>query len=422
MILFTKQFLSIIILQAQLCKIFQEKTMPEITVPKYVKNVIKDLTAHGYPACIVGGCVRDMFLGVTPNDWDIATAALPEQVIELFPDSIPTGIKHGTVTVRSGGQFVEVTTFRADEGYADHRHPDTVSFVGDLTTDLSRRDFTVNAMAISPSGTVIDPYRGLDDIRAGIIRCVGAPEKRFREDALRMLRAFRFSSRLGFTIDPETLSAIKDNASLAAGLSAERVRDEVEKILMTDKPETVFTVMELGLLDTFLVRRPESDVGFACISAIKKNTQPRWAAFAKLLLEDGCIENVWDFLKSLRLDGHTVRCGSAAAEILASPPPETNVEWKRLLRRYGVDAAECAALCCDALYSTGHADALKKVLKSGECFSLKYLAVNGNDLAALGLYGRPLGEMLEFLLDYVIDYPENNRRELLLSLASQSED
>ena len=174
--------------------------MVDITPPKYVRNVLKTLSSHGYPACIVGGCVRDMILRVPPNDWDIATAATPEELLELFPDSIPTGIKHGTLTVRSGGQFVEVTTFRDDGEYLDHRHPDHVSFVGDLNTDLSRRDFTINAIAVTATGVLVDPYHGIDDIRSGIIRAVGSPKQRFEEDALRMLRAFRFSSRLGFEI------------------------------------------------------------------------------------------------------------------------------------------------------------------------------------------------------------------------------
>ena len=144
--------------------------MVDITPPKYVRNVLKTLSSHGYPACIVGGCVRDMILRVPPNDWDIATAATPEELLELFPDSIPTGIKHGTLTVRSGGQFVEVTTFRDDGKYLDHRHPDHVSFVGDLNTDLSRRDFTINAIAVTATGVLVDPYHGIDDIRSGMSR------------------------------------------------------------------------------------------------------------------------------------------------------------------------------------------------------------------------------------------------------------
>ena len=168
------------------------------TPPKHVKHIMITLQARGYRAFLVGGCVRDMILGAQPQDWDICTSALPEQVMEVFPGSRPTGLRHGTVTVTENAKSVEVTTFRSEGRYADHRHPDSVSFVGDLTTDLSRRDFTMNAIAVSIDGLVADPFGGVEDIKNKLIRCVGEPEQRFEEDALRMFRAFRFSARLGF--------------------------------------------------------------------------------------------------------------------------------------------------------------------------------------------------------------------------------
>ena len=210
--------------------------MANVTPPKYVRQILFSLQSRGFAAYLVGGCVRDILLGVRPQDWDICTSALPEQVLDVFPGSRPTGIKHGTVTVVIGSRSAEVTTFRSEGDYADHRHPSSVAFVGNLTTDLMRRDFTMNAMAVSADGLIIDPYGGAEDIRRGCIRCVGAPEKRFDEDALRMLRAFRFSSRLGFEIEPATLAAIGKKAPLAAGLAAERVSTEVEKILLTARP------------------------------------------------------------------------------------------------------------------------------------------------------------------------------------------
>ncbi len=396
--------------------------MVEITPPKYVRSVLHKLKAHGYSSCIVGGCVRDLILGVQPHDWDVATGALPDQVLALFPDAIPTGIRHGTVTVRSGGQFVEVTTFRTDGDYADHRHPDTVSFVGDLNTDLSRRDFTINAIAVTSEGVIIDPFHGIADIQAHVIRCVGDPAKRFEEDALRMLRAFRFSSRLGFEIEAETFRAVEEHAGLSAGLSAERVRDEMEKILLTAHPETLYTVIRLGLLDVFLNGHLSRDAGLLRIATLRKKPLPRWALFCTVLMADECISSVRGFLTSLRLDGRTIRCCSDACEILSKSPPSEFPAWKRLLNRYGVDSVECAALCWDAIYGGDAESMLKKVLKSGECFSLRNLAVNGKDLLPLGYKGRKLGEMLDFLLDYVIDYPENNQRDLLLSLVIPSDD
>ena len=392
--------------------------MLDMTPPKYVRNVLRTLQIHGYPSCIVGGCVRDLVLGTEPNDWDVATAAHPEEVMALFPRCIPTGIRHGTVTVRSGAGFVEVTTFRSDGDYADHRHPDTVSFVGDLNTDLSRRDFTMNAIAVTADGVIIDPYRGMEDISAGIVRCVSVPDKRFEEDALRMLRAFRFSARLGFEIEDGTMRAIRNNAPLASALSSERVRDEIEKMLLTGSPEILYQVVDCGLLDRFLNRHLSRDDGLMLIAALKKRAIPRWALFSAILLADECISDVRQFLTDLHLDGKTIRCCTTACELLKKAHPESRAVWKKLLFRHGIDAVECAALCWDVLYGGEFASLLQEIIRSGECFTLRDLAVNGNDLAGLGLKGKQLGEMLTFLLEYVIEHPENNRRETLMALAS----
>lgn len=396
--------------------------MANITPPKYVRHILVTLQSRGHPAYLVGGCVRDMLLGVQPHDWDICTGALPEQVLEIFPGSRPTGLKHGTVTVTLNSRSVEVTTFRSEGDYADHRHPDMVSFVGDLTTDLSRRDFTMNAIAISPDGLTADPFGGAADIGKKLIRCVGLPEQRFEEDALRMFRALRFSARLGFEIESGTLEAIGKKAHLASALAAERVRDEVEKILLTPSPETVFTLIDLGLMDTYLLRRLSRAEPLARLRLLPKKSLCRWAGLCLVLLSEGAVRSAEDFLLKLRLDSRTLRCCAEAAVILQSLLPSTPVAWKRLLHRSGVDTVTCAAACGDALYGGSRAKELKVVLKSGECFSMKHLAVSGDDLLALGLRGKELGEMLNFLLDYVMEYPRNNRRELLLSLAKGTEE
>ena len=393
----------------------------EISPPKYVKTILKTLASHGHLACIVGGCVRDMVLGVAPNDWDVATSALPEEVMELFPDSKGTGIKHGTVTVKIGSKSAEVTTFRTDGEYKDHRHPEAVNFIGDLTGDLARRDFTVNAMAITSDGTFMDPFHGLEDIKNHLIRAVGEPAKRFEEDALRMLRAFRFSSRLEFEIEEETMRAIRDNAHLAGTLAPERVRDEVEKILMSVSPSYLYDLIDCGLLDRYLNNHLSRRDGLDCIADMPKKALPRFAAFCTVLEADECIDSTWDFLTSLRLDGRTINCCSASSSIVKTQPPEDRVTWKRLLRKYGVDAVECAASVWDAFYGTGNTESLKSVLKSGECFSVRHLAINGNDIASFGYKGKQIGEMLEFLLDYVIEYPENNTHEKLMILCSNSD-
>ena len=396
--------------------------MENIAPPKYVRQVLRGLQARGHVAYLVGGCVRDMALGVRPHDWDICTSALPEQVMDIFPQSRPTGLKHGTVTVIENAKSVEVTTFRSESSYTDHRHPDSVSFVGDLTADLSRRDFTMNAIAVHTDGLVSDPFGGMDDIKNKLIRCVGDPEKRFEEDALRMFRAIRFSARLDFAIEPATRAAIIKKAPLAAALAAERVRDETEKILLTKRPELVFDLIRAGLLDRYLLCRLSDDALLRRISALPRKALPRWAALCRILQQSGCISSPTDFLLSLRLDSRTIRCCADCAVLLEQAPPGSSVEWKRLLSRKGVDTVTCAAQCSDALYGGESQKALKAVLKSGECFSMKHLAVTGDDLLALGIHGRQLGEMLRFLLDYVMEYPENNKRELLLSLAKYSEE
>ena len=396
--------------------------MENISPPKYVRQVLRSLQARGHVAYLVGGCVRDMALGVRPHDWDICTGALPEQVMEVFPGALPTGLKHGTVTVRINSRSVEVTTFRSEENYADHRHPETVRFVGELTTDLSRRDFTINAMALSPDGLIMDPFGGLTDLEHRCIRCVGSPELRFEEDALRMFRALRFSARLDFTIEEATLAAIGKKAHLASALAAERIRDEVEKTLLTPRPETVGLMQHLGLLDGFLCARADALPELKLLTKLPRKALDRWMALCVILRRRGLISSVEDFLTALRLDSRTIRCCTDGAALLEGRKPRGAPEWKRILRRWGVDTVSCAARCRDALDGGSSSRELKSVLKSGECFSMKHLAVSGDDLTALGLKGRELGEMLNFLLDYVIEYPENNRRELLLSLAGNTEE
>ena len=396
--------------------------MANISPPKYVKHILVTLQSRGHAAYLVGGSVRDMILGVQPQDWDVCTSALPEQTLEIFPGSRPTGLKHGTVTVCVNSRSVEVTTFRSDGSYADHRHPDAVSFVGDLTTDLSRRDFTMNAIALPPDGLVADPFGGVDDIRNKMIRCVGYPELRFEEDALRMFRALRFSARLGFEIETETLAAIKKKAPLAASLAPERVRDEVEKILLTPSPETVYTLIELGLLDVFLIKRMPEPWRLHRLRTLPRKAMPRWAALCCALEKFGCISSAEELLSALRLDSRTIRCCSDAALLVKKPKPADSVTWKRFLCQYGVDSVSCAAQCWDAFTGGSSMRELRMLLKSGECFSMKHLAVSGDDLLELGLRGRELGDMLRFLLDYVMEYPANNRRELLLTLVRGTEE
>ena len=262
----------------------------------------------------------------------------------------------------------------------------------------------------------------MDDIRNRLIRCVGEPERRFEEDALRMFRAIRFAAKLNFTIEAETLAAIYKLAPLSAALAVERVRDELEKLLLSSHPELLGTLISAGLLDRYLRRRPEGEAPFSRIALLPRKALPRWCAAAVLLKEAGCIASVQDFLAALRLDNRTIRCSADAAALLEASVPKSAVEWKRQLRDYGVETVRCSAKLRDALRGGRSERALAAVLKSGECFSMKHLAVSGDDLLALGLRGRTLGDMLNFLLDYVISFPGNNTREILLNLAKGTEE
>ncbi|MBR5095213.1 MAG: hypothetical protein IK095_08965 [Oscillospiraceae bacterium] len=394
--------------------------MAKISPPRYVRQVLVTLQVRGFPTFLVGGCVRDMLLGVQPHDWDICTAALPEQIMALFPGSRLTGGATGTVTVRVNSRQVEVTPFRTESSYTDHRHPDLVRFVTDLTADLSRRDFTVNAMALSPDGLLTDPFGGAADLRRGVIRCVGDPERRFDEDALRMLRALRFAARLGFAIDIFTMEAIRLRAPLCATLAPERVQEELEKILLSPAPDMALEAVDLGALDSYLYRRlPEERK--ESLSALPRRALERWAGFAWLLERAGCVSSAGSFLQALHLDARTIHIVSTASARLTEPLPETRADWKRCLCRCGVEPSICLARIADAFLSPGNTKAVKAVLDSGECWSLRQLAVTGEDMIALGLRGKAVGEMLDLLLEHAIEHPEDNTRALLMSFASGTE-
>ena len=391
--------------------------MTPVMPPKYVRQILFTLQGRGYMACLIGACVRDMLLERHPLAWDLCTSAPPEDVLALFPGSLRSAARPDCVTVALGSHRVEVTAFRSDAEGSEPLQSDRVAFIGALTEELGRRDFSMNAVALSADGLLADPFGGVDDIREKRIRCVGEPARRFAAEPAAMLRALRFSARLGFGIEINTLLAIQEAAPLAAALPAERVRDELEKLLLSDAPETVHPLMELGLLDAWLRDRPMAHPGWRRLRRLQRRALCRWAGFAVLLERLGCIASVEGFLRALRLDSRTVRLCAAVNELLREPLPDTALGWKRALRRYEVPGVSCAAAVSDALYGGQSQKALRALLRSGECFSLKHLAVTGDDLLDLGLKGREVGEMLQFLLEYVMEYPENNRRELLLSLA-----
>lgn len=254
--------------------------MEKFQLPGPVQRCCETLRCAGYAAHPVGGCVRDLLLGRVPGDWDVTTSAIPEQVQELFSHTIPTGMKHGTITVIEGDMHIEVTTFRTESGYGDSRHPDAVSFDTDLIGDLARRDFTVNAMALGKDMEIIDPFGGQSDLEKKLIRAVGDPQVRFSEDALRILRGIRFAAQLGFEMEPETAAAMKACAHLVDKVSAERIKVEVEKTLCSPQPQWVGRMVELGVLNRF--HRSWTPCDWDELNHAKKTPVERWRSFCSL--------------------------------------------------------------------------------------------------------------------------------------------
>ena len=392
-----------------------------IDLPPYVATVLDRLYACGHTAYVVGGSLRDLMRGGTPHDWDVTTSARPEQTLEAFSDftTIPTGLQHGTVTVLIDHIPIEITTYRIDGTYTDARRPDSVTFTDRLSEDLARRDFTVNAMAYSPEGGLVDLYCGREDLSAGILRAVGDPHRRFTEDALRILRGFRFSAQLDFAIDPQTFIAMHDTREGLRKISAERILAEISRLLVSPAaPRAWEALCDAGILPLILPRMAD------------RQTRPLSKTVTGLdrLPCDLPTRLSWLFFgmsqEDIRADLNALKPPTRLKEdvllLTASdvPPAEiTPAGARRLIRRYGdladgaVSLWECAGNDVSELRI--FAD---QVRAEGFCRSIADLAVSGNDLIAVGIRGRALGETLKGLLEYVTDHPEDNRRELLLEL------
>lgn len=389
--------------------------MSEIRIPEEINEILSRLEDAGFEAFIVGGCVRDSLLGREPDDWDITTSAHPEDTMAIFGDrAVPTGLKYGTVSVKTGTGLVEVTTYRTDGDYTDNRRPATIGYADSLSEDLSRRDFTVNSMAYSPLARIIDPFNGQSDLRHRIIRCVGIPRERFDEDALRMFRCLRIAAKLGFTIHPNTFSAIYEKAHLAAFLSAERIKDELCKFLECDDCYMLSCVFESGLMNSF--GTGEVSVDFEPLALLPTEGRCRLAAMCRALEKAGAIK-ARVFLEDLHFDSSSVKLCSTICQLLEEGLPTDMPGWKRLLSIHGDKLCLSAALVAKAMDGYDFAPILRAVIESGECWSAKSLAVNGYDLVALGFKGKAVGSQLEKLLMYVIEHPGENGKERLLELA-----
>ena len=387
-----------------------------IQLPYEVEWVIGKIRDAGYEAFAVGGCVRDTLLGRTPEDWDVTTSARPEAVKAIFERTVDTGLQHGTVTVLKNRKGYEVTTYRIDGEYHDGRHPDSVEFTPNLLEDLKRRDFTINAMAYSHETGIVDEFGGMEDLKAGIVRCVGRPEDRFTEDALRLLRALRFSAQLGFKIEESTYAAIKTIAPNLAKVSKERVQAELTKLLLSAHPERILLLKETGLSAQIV---PGFDAVFAPalfseLSRLPAEKSLRWAGFL-LCQREKQAEAV---LKGLKMDNETIGNVSRMIEGAKETLPLEKPAVRRAMSRYTPYQLE-GALKLKELMGSPDAGEIRRlreeIIRDGDCVSLKDLAVKGRDLLEAGVERGPMvGEILNHLFDLVLLHPEKNDRELLL--------
>ncbi len=395
--------------------------MFHVEIPDYVKVVLDRLTARGHSAYIVGGSLRDLMLGHTPHDWDVTTSAHPDETLAAFGDmpTIPTGLKHGTVTVLSEHNPIEVTTYRIDGSYTDARRPDSVTFTDRIADDLARRDFTVNAMAYSPTAGPVDLYGGRDDLAAGILRAVGDPPRRFTEDALRILRGFRFSAQLNFTIEPATLAAMAETREGLAKISAERILSELSRLLTAPAAARGWSALcEAGVLPYVLPRRATSTYPLIIPDTLPASLPTRLAyVLFGMNRED------------IRADLNGLKPSTALKEAVmrlteqTTPPTDISAPAvRRLCRHYGDLIGEMLSLW----ESVGHdvtelRNVVITVLQEGFCRTLADLAIDGDTLCReAGIpRGRELGHMLNALLEAVTDHPEDNDRERLIALARQ---
>lgn len=436
----------------------------QIQLPQKVRYIIETIQAAGYEAYAVGGCIRDSILGKEPDDWDITTSAAPEEVKKMFRRTIDTGIQHGTVTVMMEKESFEVTTYRIDGKYEDSRHPKDVTFTAELKEDLRRRDFTINAMAYNEQNGLIDIFEGIRDIERKLIRCVGNAEERFTEDALRMMRAVRFSAQLGYTIEEETKKAIKKLAPTLQNISAERIQTELVKLLVSEHPDDIRTAYETGITKQIL---PEFNI---CMETQQNNPHHCYSVGEHILhtlifvepdkvLRLGMLFHDIGKPQTLTVDekgithnhGHAAVGEEMTVEILKRLKFDNDTldkvrklvryhDWKiepnpknvrRAANKIGEDifpklfAVKYADVMAQSNYQREEKlqelktlqEIYKGILEKKECLCLKDLAVSGSDLIAEGMKpGKEIGVTLQKLLEDVLENPEHNQKEYLLSL------
>ena len=445
-------------------KIRADKT---ILLPEKVKYIIDTIQSAGFEAYAVGGCIRDSILAREPDDWDITTSAKPEEIKALFKRTIDTGIQHGTVTVMLEKEGFEVTTYRVDGQYEDGRHPKEVSFTASLTEDLKRRDFTINAMAYNEKDGLVDIFDGMEDLEKGVIRCVGNPMERFGEDALRMMRAVRFSAQLGYTIEENTKRAIKELAPTLHLISAERILVELTKLLLSPNPDYLRIAYDIGVTNVFFpewdraMETPQNhphhcySVGEHILHSLMEVSPDKVLRFAMLFhdiakpmtmeIDDKGVTHFYGhakvgeemsctILKRFRMDNDTISKVSRLVlyhDYINGVTPNKKIV-RRAVNKVGADLFPSLFLVsrADILAQSNYMrkeklenlkaweDCYREIVQAGECISLKDLAINGKDLINAGLKpGKELGSILDSLLSEVLENPEKNTRDYLLSCA-----
>ncbi len=444
--------------------------MEKIKMPVQAREIIEKLRYAGHEAYIVGGCVRDSILEKDPADWDITTSASPVEIKELFPYTIDTGIEHGTVTVMIDHQPFEVTTYRVDGKYQDHRRPTQVHFTKSLKEDLLRRDFTINAMAYNDDDGLIDLYGGLADLKNGMIRCVGEAAQRFDEDALRILRALRFQAQLGFQVEEETKAAIRRQARFLKDISAERIQVELDKLLVSDHPEVLIDAYKLGVTEIVLpefdimMETPQNNphhkynVGMHTIEGLKQIEADHILRWTMLLHDVGKPEARVEGKEKDHFKMHPVIGEKIAEKVLRRlkfdnqtlRQVKTLVLWHdrrfggvkeiniRTVRRWVSEIGpemfeklmkiQKADISAQSDYQREEKEAIlsgtkqlfAKILEEQNCLSVKQLAVGGTDLIEAGVpQGKEVGEMLHWLLDQVLEKPSLNTKETLMDLVKE---
>lgn len=434
----------------------------KLEIPSSAEKILRVLEENGHEAYVVGGCVRDSILGRSPDDWDITTSASPEQVKELFRKTVDTGLQHGTITVLIDKEGFEVTTYRVDGDYEDGRHPREVMFTSSLEEDLKRRDFTINAMAYHPDRGLVDLFHGMEDMEQKVIRCVGNPMERFREDALRILRAVRFSAQLGFQIEENTQAGIRSLAPNLKNVSAERIQVELVKLLVSPHPDYLRTAYETGITGEFL---PEFDacmkteqntphhcytVGEHTLQSLLNVRADKVLRLTMLLHDMGkpvvkkTDENGRDhfklhglqseqmaksILRRLKFDNDTLYKVCRLVKWHDARPLPEMVSVRRAVNRIGEDIfplyleVQEADMLAQSTYRReekkarlqGVRKCYEEILERKQCISLKSLAVTGRDLIAAGCKPGPgLGDILDEMLEHVLEYPEDNTKEKLM--------